>query len=181
VALRQVSPRTSVSPANLHSICFSTIIFIITRGWYNRPGVAAVPIASQSRIKKKTGLLLGEIQACRKTRGQFRLVRRSLEGTLKYYKRSDLNDVLPKKKISLPRSFRFEFLPERPFNLADNFKVLSFQFDHAQLSSCSVCTYIWLYSPCGLWCLIYLFIFKFWFVTLLALRPLLAYCASLGW
>jgi hypothetical protein len=39
------SPRTSVFPANLHSICFSTIIFTITRG--------AVPIASQSRIKKK--------------------------------------------------------------------------------------------------------------------------------
>jgi hypothetical protein len=47
------SPRTSVSPANLHSIYFSTIIFIITRGWHNRPRVAAVPIASQSRIKKK--------------------------------------------------------------------------------------------------------------------------------
>jgi hypothetical protein len=44
------SPRTSVSPVNLHSICFSTIIFTITRGWHNRPGVAAVPIASQ--IKK---------------------------------------------------------------------------------------------------------------------------------
>jgi hypothetical protein len=41
------SPRTSVSPANLHSICFSTIIFTVTRGWHNRPGVAAVPIASQ--------------------------------------------------------------------------------------------------------------------------------------
>jgi hypothetical protein len=27
-------------------------IFIITRGWQNRPGVAAVPITSQSRIKK---------------------------------------------------------------------------------------------------------------------------------
>jgi hypothetical protein len=49
------SPRTSVSPANLHSIYFSTMIFIITRGWNNRPGVAAVPIASQSRIKKKLG------------------------------------------------------------------------------------------------------------------------------
>jgi hypothetical protein len=47
------SPRTSVSPANPHSICFSTIIFTITRGWHNRPGVAAVLIASQSRIKKK--------------------------------------------------------------------------------------------------------------------------------
>jgi hypothetical protein len=28
------SPRTSVSPANLHSIYFSTIIFTITRGWH---------------------------------------------------------------------------------------------------------------------------------------------------
>jgi hypothetical protein len=44
------SLRTSVSPANLHSMCFSTIIFIITRGWHNRP----VPIASQTRIKKNT-------------------------------------------------------------------------------------------------------------------------------
>jgi hypothetical protein len=34
---------------NLHSICFSTIIFTITRGWQNRPGVAAVPIASQTK------------------------------------------------------------------------------------------------------------------------------------
>jgi hypothetical protein len=42
-----------VSPANLHSICFSTIIFAITRGWHNRPGVAAVPIASQTKLKKK--------------------------------------------------------------------------------------------------------------------------------
>jgi hypothetical protein len=43
------SPRTSVSPVNLHSICFSIIIFTITRGWQNRPGVAAVPIASQTK------------------------------------------------------------------------------------------------------------------------------------
>jgi hypothetical protein len=42
-----------VFPANLHPICFSTIIFTITRGWHNRPGVAAVPIASQSRVKKQ--------------------------------------------------------------------------------------------------------------------------------
>jgi hypothetical protein len=41
------SQRTSVSPANLHSICFSIIIFTITRGWHNRSGAAAVPIASQ--------------------------------------------------------------------------------------------------------------------------------------
>jgi hypothetical protein len=54
VALRQVfSPRTSVSSANLHSICFSTIIFTITRGWHNIPGVAALPIASQTGIKRE--------------------------------------------------------------------------------------------------------------------------------
>jgi hypothetical protein len=35
-----------------HSICFSTTIFTITRSWHNRPGVAAVPIASQTQIKK---------------------------------------------------------------------------------------------------------------------------------
>jgi hypothetical protein len=40
-------------PANLHFICFSTIIFTITRGWHNRPGVATVPIASQTNLKKK--------------------------------------------------------------------------------------------------------------------------------
>jgi hypothetical protein len=44
-----ILPRTSVSPANLYSICFSTIIFTITRGWHNRPEVAAVPIASQTK------------------------------------------------------------------------------------------------------------------------------------
>jgi hypothetical protein len=50
-----------VSPANLHSICFSTIIFTITRGWHNRPGAArSVPIASQTRIKKKGRILLTE-------------------------------------------------------------------------------------------------------------------------
>jgi hypothetical protein len=43
--------------ANLHSTCFSTIIFTITRDWHNRPGVAAVPIASQIRIKKKKDVL----------------------------------------------------------------------------------------------------------------------------
>jgi hypothetical protein len=36
-------------PCQLHSICFSTIIFTITRGWHNRPGVAAVPIASHTK------------------------------------------------------------------------------------------------------------------------------------
>jgi hypothetical protein len=42
---------SSVSPANIHSIYFSTIIFTITRGWHNRPGVAAVPIASKTKNK----------------------------------------------------------------------------------------------------------------------------------
>jgi hypothetical protein len=46
------SPRTSVSPANLHSIMLSIIIFIITRGWHNSPGVASVPIVSQTKKQK---------------------------------------------------------------------------------------------------------------------------------
>jgi hypothetical protein len=37
--------------------CFSTIIFIITRGWHNRAGVAAVPIASQTNDNKKNTML----------------------------------------------------------------------------------------------------------------------------
>jgi hypothetical protein len=56
------SPRSLVSPANLHYVCFSTIIFTITRGWHNRPGVAAVAIASQTRIKKKSASGDGGIQ-----------------------------------------------------------------------------------------------------------------------
>jgi hypothetical protein len=43
------SPRTSVSPANLHSFCFSTIIFTTTRGWHKMPALSAVPIASQPK------------------------------------------------------------------------------------------------------------------------------------
>jgi hypothetical protein len=43
VALEQVFPNTSVSPANLHSTNFSTITSPIIRVWYNRPLVAAVP------------------------------------------------------------------------------------------------------------------------------------------
>jgi hypothetical protein len=43
-----LSPRTSVSLANLHCICFSTIIFTITRGWHNRPGMAAVTVSTES-------------------------------------------------------------------------------------------------------------------------------------
>jgi hypothetical protein len=53
VALGQVFSENFGFPCQLHSIYFSTIIFIITRGWHNRPGVAAVSIASQSRIKKE--------------------------------------------------------------------------------------------------------------------------------
>jgi hypothetical protein len=33
-------------------------ILIITRGWHNRPGVVAVPIASQDRIKKKIEIMV---------------------------------------------------------------------------------------------------------------------------
>jgi hypothetical protein len=61
--------RTSVSPANLHSTCFFTIIFTITRGWHNRPRVAAVPIASQTRIKTKIFLLYSEMALSRKPFG----------------------------------------------------------------------------------------------------------------
>jgi hypothetical protein len=45
------SPRTLVSPANLHSICFSTIIFTITRGWHNS-GRSAIGLTNQ---EKKVG------------------------------------------------------------------------------------------------------------------------------
>jgi hypothetical protein len=41
-----------VSPADLHSICFSTIIFTITRGWHDRPGVAAVHKPNSNNNKK---------------------------------------------------------------------------------------------------------------------------------
>jgi hypothetical protein len=65
-------PRTSVSPANLHSICFFTIIFTITRGWHNRPGVGAVPIASQTRIKKSkaTCMLMSRHQSTGQNRNK---------------------------------------------------------------------------------------------------------------
>jgi hypothetical protein len=50
VALEQVFSENFGLPCyNLHSICFSIIIFIITRGCHNRPGVAAVPITSQTK------------------------------------------------------------------------------------------------------------------------------------
>jgi hypothetical protein len=41
------------SLANLDSMCYSTIIFTITRGWDNRPGVAAVPISSQTKKERE--------------------------------------------------------------------------------------------------------------------------------
>jgi hypothetical protein len=44
VALGQVSPSTSVSPANLHSINCSTITIIYHLGRYNRPVAAAIPL-----------------------------------------------------------------------------------------------------------------------------------------
>jgi hypothetical protein len=43
MALGQVSPSTSVSPATLHSTNCSTITLIYHLGLYNRPEVAAVP------------------------------------------------------------------------------------------------------------------------------------------
>jgi hypothetical protein len=58
VALGQVFSENFGSPATLHSICFSTIIFTITCGWHNRPGVATVPIASQKKVNIKILLLL---------------------------------------------------------------------------------------------------------------------------
>jgi hypothetical protein len=47
------SPSTSVSPDNLHSTNFSTITITVTRGWYNRPVVAAVPKKSHPTNLKK--------------------------------------------------------------------------------------------------------------------------------
>jgi hypothetical protein len=43
----------------------STIIFINTRGWHNRPGVAAVPIVSKGKKKeKKKTLSDDEVKIC---------------------------------------------------------------------------------------------------------------------
>jgi hypothetical protein len=47
--------------ANLNSICFSTIIVTITRGWHNRSGVAAVPTVSQKKKKKRKKIENDEI------------------------------------------------------------------------------------------------------------------------
>jgi hypothetical protein len=54
--------KLSVSLANIHSIYFSTIIFTITRGWHNRPGVAAVPIVSQTKNNKRIIIIRWFIQ-----------------------------------------------------------------------------------------------------------------------
>jgi hypothetical protein len=43
VALGQIFSEYFGSLANLHSTNLSTITITITRGWYNRPVVAAVP------------------------------------------------------------------------------------------------------------------------------------------
>jgi hypothetical protein len=40
-------------PIYIPSASPQSFSFTITRGWYNRPGVAAVSIASQTRIKEK--------------------------------------------------------------------------------------------------------------------------------
>jgi hypothetical protein len=54
VALGQVFSENFGFPCqSTFHLRFSTIIFTITRGWHNRTGVAAVPIASQTELKKK--------------------------------------------------------------------------------------------------------------------------------
>jgi hypothetical protein len=58
VALGQVFSENFGFPCQSTFHCFSTIIFTITRGWHNKPGVAAVPIASQTGIIKKNTLRL---------------------------------------------------------------------------------------------------------------------------
>jgi hypothetical protein len=53
VALGQVFSENFGFPCQSAFDLLSTIIFTITRGWHNRPGVAAVPIVSQNKKKKK--------------------------------------------------------------------------------------------------------------------------------
>jgi hypothetical protein len=53
VALGQVFSENFGFPCQSTFHLLLHIIFTITPGWHNRPGVAAVPIASQTRIKKK--------------------------------------------------------------------------------------------------------------------------------
>jgi hypothetical protein len=58
MALGQVFPSTSVSPANLHSTNCSTITLINHLGLYNRPEVAAVPgDVSPNPWRKKMNVL----------------------------------------------------------------------------------------------------------------------------
>jgi hypothetical protein len=52
VALGQVFSENFGFPCQSSFHLLSTIIFTITRGWHNRPGVAAVRIASQTKQKK---------------------------------------------------------------------------------------------------------------------------------
>jgi hypothetical protein len=49
VALGQVFSENFGFPCQYTFHLLSTIIFTITRGWHNRPGVAAVRIASQTK------------------------------------------------------------------------------------------------------------------------------------
>jgi hypothetical protein len=56
VALGQVFSVNVGFPCQSTFHLLSTIIFTITRGWHNRPGVAAVPIVSQTK-KTKISLL----------------------------------------------------------------------------------------------------------------------------
>jgi hypothetical protein len=53
VALGQVFSENFGFPCQSTFHLLSTIIFTITRGWHNGPGVAAVPIVSQTKLKKK--------------------------------------------------------------------------------------------------------------------------------
>jgi hypothetical protein len=51
VALGQVFSENFGFPCQSTFHLLSTIIFTITRGWHKRPGVAAVPIVSQTKKK----------------------------------------------------------------------------------------------------------------------------------
>jgi hypothetical protein len=55
VALGQVFSENFGFPcqSTFHLLLHNQIIFTFTRGWHNRPGVATVPIASQTKLKKK--------------------------------------------------------------------------------------------------------------------------------
>jgi hypothetical protein len=53
VALGQVFSKNFSFPCQSTFHLLLTIIFTITQGWHDRPGVAAVPVASETKIKKK--------------------------------------------------------------------------------------------------------------------------------